>query len=240
MKVREKINLFIDLLLTLALTLIAGIGLLIKYTLPSGRERIIKYGDNRELSFLGWDRHQWGEIHLIAAYVMLGLLVLHILFHWKTILCLVRKAIPPVWLRRSLWVTLGVLCLFIFLFAFLATPVREETGDFLHRNSHFGAMKPEVNENSRGREAERGKKPEAAKADRGEKHLHADEDHTSLNGRMTLEDAAIHYGISIEETKRRLGLPAHVDSFATIGRLRKTYGFTMQQARERLEKANEL
>jgi|GEM_PF-6684008 len=34
MKVREKINLFIDPLLTLALTFIAGIGFLIKYTLP--------------------------------------------------------------------------------------------------------------------------------------------------------------------------------------------------------------
>lgn len=240
MKVREKINLTIDLLLFVALVFIAGIGFLIKYTLPPGRERILKYGDNRELYLLGWDRHQWGSFHLFVAVIMLGLLVLHILFHWKTILCLVRKAVSRNWLRRSLWATLGLLCLFFLLFAFFSTPVREEAGDFLHRNARSAAVKREANENCCDHEPDKEKKIEAAKADRGEKHSHMNEDHASLNGRMTLEDTAIRFGITIEEVKRRLGLPVHVPGVETFGRLRKTYGFTMQEARDRLEKTDDL
>lgn len=240
MRLRDKINLLIDLLLTLALTFIAGIGFLIKYILPPGRERILKYGDNKDLFFLGMDRHQWGEIHLVVAFVMLALLLLHILFHWKTLLCLVRKAVPSVWLRCSLWVIIGVLCLILFLFAFFISPVQKEASDFLHRHVHSASVKPGINQNLHAPEPEKELASEATKTDRGQEHRHMDEDHSSLNGRMTLADVADHFRIPLDEVTRRLGLPAHVDSLETLGRLRKTYGFTMQQARERLEKANEL
>jgi hypothetical protein len=240
MKVREKINLFIDLLLTLALALIAGIGFLIKYILPPGRERILKYGENKDLFFLGLDRHQWGSIHLVVAFVMLGLLVLHILLHWKTILCLVRKAIPRAWLRRSLWVIVGFLCLIFTLFAFFISPVQKGAEDFLHRHAHSASVKPGINQNLRATEPEKELASEATKTDHDQEHLHTGENHSSLNGRMTLADIAIQFRIPLDKVKQRLGLPAHVDSLETLGRLRKTYGFTMQQARERLEKANEL
>jgi hypothetical protein len=237
MKVREKLNLIIDLLLTVALVFIAGIGFLIKYTLPPGREKFLKYGNNKELYFLGWDRHQWGSIHLAIAFVMLGLLVLHIILHWKTILCLLRKAVPPVWLRRSLWGTLGVLCFFLFLFAFFISPEQREASDFLHRHAHSASAKTMINQNLRAPEPEKKLSSEAPKTYRGQEHRHMDEDHSSLNGRMTLADAAKQFGISLDEVKKRLGLAADVDSLETLGRLRRTYDFTMQEARDRLEKA---
>ena len=240
MKVREKINLIVDLLLTLALGIIAGIGFLIKYTLPPGRDRILKYGENKDLVFLGLDRHQWGSIHLVVAFVMLGLLVLHILLHWKTILCLVRKAIPQAWLRRSLWLIVGFLCLVFILFAFFISPVQKGAEDFLHRHAHSASVKPEINRTLRAPEPEMELAREAAKTDHGQEHLHSRENPSSLNGRMTLADIANQFRIPLDEVKQRLGLPAHVDSSETLGRLRKTYGFTMQEARDRLEKAEDL
>lgn len=237
MRLRDKINLLIDLLLTLALTFIAGIGFLIKYILPPGRERILKYGANKDLFFLGMDRHQWGEIHLVVAFVMLALLLLHILFHWKTLLCLVRKAIPQAWLRRSLWLIVGFLCLIFTLFAFFISPVQKEASDFLHRHAHSASAKPEINRTLRAPEPEKELASEATKTDHWQEHLHTGENHSSLNGRMTLADIAIQFRIPLDKVKQRLGLPAHVDSSETLGRLRKTYGFTMQEARDRLEKA---
>ena len=53
MKGRGKINLTIDLLMFLTFTLIGGIGFLIKYTLPPGRELILKFGKNTKLFFWG-------------------------------------------------------------------------------------------------------------------------------------------------------------------------------------------
>tara|TARA_R110002033_G_scaffold38827_3_gene78300 strand:+ start:2890 stop:3105 length:216 start_codon:yes stop_codon:yes gene_type:complete len=48
---------------------VVGIGFLIKYTLISGKERNVIYGKNVELSLFGMDRHEWGYIHLVIAFV---------------------------------------------------------------------------------------------------------------------------------------------------------------------------
>jgi len=238
MRTHDKFNLLIDLLLTLALALIAGIGFLIKYILPPGRERILKYGDNKDLFFLGWDRHQWGSTHLIVAFVMLGLLLLHILLHWKTLLCLVRKAVPSAWLRRTLWLIIGVLCLVFFLFAFFISPEQRQAGDFLHRNIHSPLAQPRIHSIPRGLETEKETRSAENMPDHGQGQRHLEEDHSSLNGRMTLAEAAARFGLTMIEVTKRLGLPADADPLETLGRLRKTHGFTMQEARERLEKTD--
>ena len=31
------------------------------------------------------DRHEWGEVHLIAGFVFLGLIALHIILHWSVV-----------------------------------------------------------------------------------------------------------------------------------------------------------
>ena len=134
MKNRGTLNLVIDAVMFLGLAFIAGIGFLMKYTLPPGREKILKYGENAQLYFLGLDRHQWGSIHLIAAYVMLGLLVLHIALHWKTIVGLVRNAVPLPLLRSTLTAILVLLGAVCFTFAFFVAPTRTDHGDYLFRN----------------------------------------------------------------------------------------------------------
>lgn len=236
MRIRDKFNLLIDLLLTLAMVLVAGIGFLIKYILPPGRERILKYGDNRDLFFLGLDRHQWGEIHLVVAFAMLALLLLHILLHWQTLLCLARKAVPAAWLRRFLWLVIGVLCLVLFLFAFFISPEQRQAGDFLHRNTHSSLTKTRTYSTPSVSEPEKDIRTAESMTNHDHGQRHMEESHSSLNGRMTLADVANQFGIPTDEVKRRLGLPSDVDALETIGRLRKAHGFTMQEARERLEK----
>jgi uncharacterized membrane protein len=80
---RSKLNLIIDGLMFLAMAAIAGLGFLIKYVMPPGPEKIVKYGRNVTLLFLGMDRHGWGRIHLVIGFVFLGLLALHIIIHWR-------------------------------------------------------------------------------------------------------------------------------------------------------------
>jgi hypothetical protein len=237
MRIRDKFNLLIDLLLTLALALITGIGFLIKYILPPGRERILRYGDNKDLFFLGWDRHQWGSAHLIVAFVMLGLLLLHILFHWQTLRCLVRKAVPVTWLRRFLWAIVGILCFAFLLFAFFISPEQRDSRDFLHRNTHSSLTKTRTDSTPNVPEPEKNVRTVESMTHHDQGQKHREEDHSALNGRMTLADVANQFGIPIDAVKKRLGLPSAVDALETLGRLRKIHGFTMQEARERLEKA---
>jgi hypothetical protein len=72
----------------------AGIGLLIKYVLLPGVQRNLKYGNDIDLEYLGMDRHQWGSIHLIISITFLILIIIHILLHWKIVLCIFRRMMP--------------------------------------------------------------------------------------------------------------------------------------------------
>lgn len=82
---KPTLNFIINALMFFCMSAITGIGLLIKYTLISGQEQISKYGRNDKLLLLGLNRHEWGEIHLIIGFILIGLLILHIILHWKVI-----------------------------------------------------------------------------------------------------------------------------------------------------------
>jgi len=81
--------------------IIVGLGLLMKYNLIPGNQRWIKYGRNVDLYLFGLDRHQWGTIHLILGYILIGLLVLHLILHWKVIMRMYRQLIQKIQLRRK-------------------------------------------------------------------------------------------------------------------------------------------
>jgi hypothetical protein len=53
---KPKLNFVIDALMFLCLMALAGLGFLMKFALPSGREAWAKYGSNLQFSWLGWDR----------------------------------------------------------------------------------------------------------------------------------------------------------------------------------------
>lgn len=243
MKDRGKINLVIDLLMFIDFALIGGIGFLIKYTLPPGRERILKYGENTELFFLGLDRHQWGTIHLTAAYVIIGLLVLHVVFHWGTIKVLVRKTVPSLRLRWALVTGFVILATGLLLFSFAVKPEKAGQSEYLHRNFPHGRTHdysdvkavPESSVPGEGEKTEESSRHEEQKAPAAVHEEHGGhEGAEALQGRMTVIDAAKLYGLSAAEVKQRLGVPGDVSDYETIGRLRRIYGFSMTQARERL------
>ena len=88
---KSKLNFIIDIFMFIVMAAIVGIGFLMKYILIPGKDRWIKYGKNVDLYFADLDRHEWGSIHLILGFILLGLLVLHIIFHWRTIVCFIRN-----------------------------------------------------------------------------------------------------------------------------------------------------
>ncbi len=124
---KPKLNFIIDALMFLVMMAMAGLGFLMKYVLIPGRARWVKYGRNVDLTLLGWDRHDWGDLHLYLGFTLLGLLILHIILHWKQIVGLFQRFISPE--RRTLvllvFVLLAVLLIY---FPFLMTPEVGELG----------------------------------------------------------------------------------------------------------------
>lgn len=71
------LNRILDFLLWLAFCLMLATGFIIRYRLPPGRQ------GGHGLSIWGWTRHDWGDLHTWLAYTVGGLIVIHLLLHWR-------------------------------------------------------------------------------------------------------------------------------------------------------------
>lgn len=119
---KTTINFIIDGLMFICMAAITGIGFLIKYTLVSGQERRIKYDENVELYLFGLNRHEWGSIHLIIGFILLGLLVLHIILHWKFITCVYNRMFKKGVVKRLSTILFITICSLFIITPFLVKP----------------------------------------------------------------------------------------------------------------------
>jgi hypothetical protein len=139
------LNFIIDSLMFLVLMAMAGLGFLMKYTLPPGREVWVKYGRNVDLTWLGWDRHDWGGIHLYLGFIMLGLLALHLILHWNVIPTLFARLVPQPRFRTKVALVFVILALLLIYFPFLITPEVSERrggGGGRHRSEMGASVLP--------------------------------------------------------------------------------------------------
>lgn len=115
-------NFYIDILMLVCMAALSGIGFLMKYVLLPGREAGAVYGRKVELTWLGLDRHAWGTIHLYLAFLLLGLLLLHLVLHWQVLVSMWQKYLPTG--RARFWATVVFLlvCGALFLFPFFSQP----------------------------------------------------------------------------------------------------------------------
>ncbi len=125
---KPKFNFIIDAAMFLCLMAMAGLGFLMRYFLPSGRDAWATYGSNLQFSWLGWDRHDWGDIHLYLGFILLMLLVLHIILHWRQILGLFHRVVPDPRRRYQIALVFLILSLLLIYFPFLITPDSKARG----------------------------------------------------------------------------------------------------------------
>ncbi len=84
-------NIIIDAVSLVIFMVMISTGLLLKFVLPpgSGRiDRLLREGRGAGKSidlFMGWTRHEWGEIHFYICLAFLVLLIVHLSLHWSWI-----------------------------------------------------------------------------------------------------------------------------------------------------------
>ena len=121
MKIKKPtLNFIINALMFFCLCVITSTGLLMKYTLISGKEQMIKYGNKVKLQLFGMERHEWGEIHLIIGYLLIGLLLLHIILHWKIIFNVYKKLLQEKPVIKFISISFIAICFFIIIIPFIA------------------------------------------------------------------------------------------------------------------------
>ena len=219
-----KWNFIIDVFLFLLLTAIGGIGFLMSFLLIPGSETWEKYGTKVDLTFLGLDRHQWGDIHLILGFIFLGLMALHIILHWKLIIDLYAKLIKNRNLRRILGTFFVASCLLLLLFFLVINPVvtegirhqRLKTPQGIEPDNIIIPDKPIEKKKIQSYSQEDSQSPK-------EKHDKRQDPKFDVRGFMTLQEVASEYNIPIDYLKRKLQLPPETSNDENLGRLRKIY-----------------
>jgi glucan phosphoethanolaminetransferase (alkaline phosphatase superfamily) len=211
---KSKLNFIIDAVLFLLMGLLTGIGLLIKYVLLSGSERWIKYGQNVDLSYLGFDRHEWGKIHLIVALILIAFLILHILLHWKMIVCLYKKLLSNKGLRIFLALSFVLLTIFLLVFPFFIQPEIQEMESGKERFHSVENLENNI------------QKIENVKDETEGMHHHVNAD-IEVKGYMTIQEISDKYKIPCDVIKKNLQIPISTSNTSKLGHLRKQYDFKM-------------
>ena len=125
---KTQTNFIIDSSMVLAGSLLVGTGFLMKFVLIPGKDRFAVYGRNVDLFFLGFERHQWGMLHLWLAFVLIALLAVHIALHLSWIIAMVRTMIAGRTVQKIIVAVFLLLCLLFALFSFAVQPEVREGG----------------------------------------------------------------------------------------------------------------
>ena len=125
---KSKLNFIISALMFLCLMAMAGLGFLMKFVLLPGRKAMVEYGRPVELTYLGWDRHDWGDLHSYLAFALLSLLAFHLILHRKKLRGLFERLIPSPRMRTRLAFGFLIICVLLAYFPFLITPRVEDKG----------------------------------------------------------------------------------------------------------------
>ncbi len=221
---KVKLNIIIDIILFLLLGLIAGIGFLLKYVLIHGSERNIIYGNDIDLLFLGMDRHEWGYVHFVLSIAFIGFLVLHIIFHWNMIICMLQRLFVLKKIRYLVVSFFIVIFVLFFVFPFIVRP------DIVQKDAYFRNFKHQSNQKM-------SEETDEVQYNDKKHHQHHDDDfhQYEINGQMTLQSVADAYDVSLDLLTNEVNIPVS-EKDIKLGKLKKNYGFTMTDIARAIDK----
>ncbi len=79
---KPKVNFIIDSVAFGAFFFLITTGVLMRYILPPGSGHFT--------TIWGMDRHQWGTIHFWISIIFFSVLALHLVLHWKWVVCVIK------------------------------------------------------------------------------------------------------------------------------------------------------
>ena len=227
---KAKLNLIIDIIMLVVMMALIGVGLLNRYVLLTGQQKWEKYGENLEFYLWGFDRHDWNYIHFILGLILFGLLVFHIWFHWKLILNIYKNLIKT----KKTRMFSGFALVFIFLL-FVAFPafVEPEIGNLANKGERPSQEGHGSNDNETIIDTNHVRVHSTQQHEGSNKDIHRDvPSNIDVEGKMTLLEVATKYNVPANHIKSKLNIPLSTSDNERLGRLKKTYRFTMSDVEE--------
>ncbi len=229
---KSKLNLIIDALMFILMMALIGVGLLTKYVLLTGQKKWDKFGNNFEFTWLGLDRQGWNDIHFIIGLILAGFLILHILLHWKMVVGIYKKMISSRATRIFIgWLILILSFILVFFFYWVEPVVEDSDAHFRNRDSEL-YLENFYEEVVPAEETTEIIKTEPQTSKEVEEVHHEHNPNIEVIGSMTLGEISTQYSIPANYIKKELNIPISTSNNERLGRLRRTYGFTMSRIEE--------
>lgn len=217
---RTALNAIVDAIAYTGLVVLATTGLMLRWQMPPGSGGLHGMGagagaGNRPVTVVwGLSRHEWGSIHYWIALALMGVLAVHLVLHWKWIVCVLRgKPHSNVSGGRFALGVAGLVLVTLMAAAPLLTPAQTAPRSEL-------LMHPSGDQQSNLGGAEGG--VEAS-------------DSETIRGSMTLEEVSIQSGVPVSEILRRLALPPDTAPSEQVGRLLRAHGSDMSKLKHAVE-----
>lgn len=209
---RTRLNSVVDIAAFALATAIAVTGLILRYMLPPGSGRFGEiglggFGAGRPVTVLwGLSRHEWGDIHFWLSVAILIVLAFHLVLHWRWISAVVRgRAGNASGFRFATGIVALLALIALSAAPFLSSPQKVPRGVRSSGEPLSGTLT-------------RAAAPETSTT-------HA------ITGSMTLADIEKKTGVPVQYIITRLKLPPETRPDEQVGRLRRQYGFNMDDLR---------
>ncbi len=79
---RVSVNFIIDAIALISFVFLTVTGVLMHYILPPG--------SGSYMSLWGLNRHDWGQLHFWVSAVLFAALSVHLVLHWRWIICVIK------------------------------------------------------------------------------------------------------------------------------------------------------
>jgi Domain of unknown function (DUF4405) len=213
---RTTLNAIVDAVAYAGIVVLATTGLMLRYQMPPGSGGLHGMGSgagagSRPVTVVwGLSRHEWGTVHYWIALVLMGVLAVHLLLHWKWIVCILRgKPHTDVSGGRFALGIAGLVLVTLLAAAPLLTPAQTSPrSEFFERPSGV-------------------KQGEIGNSETDDKSSDAE----SIRGFMTLDEVARQSGVPVSDILERLDLPRDTAPSEQVGRLLRAHGSEMSDLR---------
>jgi len=213
---RAKWNYLIDVFLFVLMASVVFIGILLGFVTAEG-----PVADHTQKYFLGLHRHQWGDIHLWLSIALVVLVVIHVVLHWNWIKGCTKKFL------RTTGSLLCILSLPVLVILAVWGLSEKDAVEYQRFGVRAGPLHQPVDVITTAQDHVESR-PEAAQPD-----IEGDAPRkVEVNGRMSLAEVERHTGVRARAIADAIGLPAGTPLGTNLGRLRREYGFAIEQVRE--------
>lgn len=206
---RITLNRLTDTLAFVGFVLVAATGFVLYFLLPPGSGRLQGSGSGwraleRPVTLLwGLTRHTWGTVHFWIALGLMFVLALHLVLHWRWIVCAVRGQPRQGSGSRVALGVVGLAAILVLAAAPLLTPTAQVPRSQLTAQTAPAPLEPHPGQPRR----------------------------AGGQGTLTLQELAYIMDISVPALARQLRLPSGIAPDTPLGRLRRRHGVTLDQLR---------